>query len=85
MNDKQDLNKLVKGYRQVMKGISAGYVGCAVIAADADKDIIRSIETLCVEKKIPYRFEPTKKGMGEQLQLDVACAVYGEIVAQKES
>lgn len=83
--DLQDLNDLVKGYRQVVKGIAGGYIRCVVIARDADESIIGKITSLCHEKRIPYRFEPTKKEMGDRLQLDVACAVYGEREVKKEA
>lgn len=70
---------LVIGYRQVVRGLAGGHLGCVVIASDIDIQIKEKLTELCKDKKIPLSVGATKAETGKSLGLDVACAVYAEI------
>jgi ribosomal protein L7Ae-like RNA K-turn-binding protein len=74
---------LVVGYRQVVRGLSGGHLGCVVIASDTDLGIQKDIIALCQDKKVPYRIGITKQETGKLLGLDVGCAIYAETEVAK--
>ncbi|XP_012946842.1 H/ACA ribonucleoprotein complex subunit 2-like protein [Aplysia californica] len=59
-------NCLMKGIKEVQKGLRKGEKGIVVLAGDVSPmDIISHIPLVCEESDIPYCFTPSKRELGE--------------------
>jgi|GEM_PF-409638 len=67
----------VAGMRQVVRGIKANRIRCVLVAQDADEHIKTEITALCAANSIAVEQVQSKKELGENMGLDVDCAVVG--------
>ena len=69
--------RVVAGYRRTVRGIRTKRIRCVLLACDADESLAKSVRSLCSASDIPCHTVADKKALGEELGLDVACAVCG--------
>ncbi len=67
--------RLKKGINEVTRAVERGQAKFVVIAEDVDPpEIVAYLPILCDEKRIPYVYVPSKKGLGEAAGLEVAAS-----------
>ncbi len=67
--------RLKKGLNEVTRAVERGQAKFVVIAEDVDPpEIVAFLPILCDEKRIPYVYVPSKKGLGEAAGLEVAAS-----------
>ncbi len=67
--------RLKKGINEVTRAVERGQAKFVVIAEDVDPpEIVAFLPILCDEKRIPYVYVPSKKGLGEAAGLEVAAS-----------
>jgi len=67
--------RLKKGLNEVTRAVERGQAKFVVIAEDVDPpEIVAYLPILCDEKRVPYVYVPSKKGLGEAAGLEVAAS-----------
>ncbi|UCD96189.1 MAG: 50S ribosomal protein L7ae [Candidatus Bathyarchaeota archaeon] len=67
--------RIRKGTNEATKAIERGIAKLVVIAEDVEPpEVVAHLPILCQERKTPYIFVPTKKGIGEAVGIDVPAA-----------
>ncbi len=67
--------RIRKGTNEATKAIERGMAKLVVIAEDVEPpEVVAHLPILCQERKTPYIFVPTKKGIGEAVGIDVPAA-----------
>ncbi len=67
----------VVGSKQVLKGLSEGAVRCVIVAADADAELKKRLEAAASAEKVPVRYVPTRRRLGELVGVEVPTAAVG--------
>lgn len=71
----KESGKIRKGTNETTKAVERGQAKLVVIAMDVQpEEIVAHLPLLCDEKKIPYVYVPSKKGLGEACGLQVGAA-----------
>lgn len=71
----RETGKIRKGVNEVIKSIERGQAKFVVIAMDVDPpEIVAFLPTLCDERKIPYTFVTSKRGLGDAAGLQVSAS-----------
>ena len=67
--------RIRKGTNEATKAIERGIAKLVVIAEDVEPpEVVAHLPILCQERKTPYIFVPTKKGIGDAVGIDVPAA-----------
>lgn len=81
--DREKLEKMlsnsskVVGSKQVLKGISNGTVGCAIVSLDADAHIRKKIVAQAKSRRVEIVYVSSKKRLGEMAGIEVDAATVG--------
>jgi len=71
----KETGKIRKGTNEATKAVERGQAKLVLIAEDVQpEEIVAHLPPLCEEKKIPYIYVPSKKGIGEACGLQVGAA-----------
>jgi len=71
----KETGKIRKGTNEATKAVERGQAKLVLIAEDVQpEEIVAHLPPLCEEKKIPYIYVPSKKGIGEACDLQVGAA-----------
>ena len=71
----RETGKIKKGTNETTKAVERGLAKLVVIATDVDPpEIVAHLPLLCDSKKIPFVYVPSKKRLGESVNIDVAAA-----------
>ena len=88
--DKEKLDKMlnssskVVGSKQVLKGMSEGTLRCVIVASDADAEIKTAIVDAAKRHRVPVKYFPSKRKLGEAAGVEVATAAVGILSAEED-
>jgi large subunit ribosomal protein L7Ae len=71
----KESGKIKKGTNETTKAVERGNAKLVVIAVDVDPpEIVAHLPLLCDAKKIPFVYVPSKKKLGEAVNIEVGAA-----------
>ncbi|AFZ70307.1 50S ribosomal protein L7Ae [Caldisphaera lagunensis DSM 15908] len=71
----KESGKVKKGTNETTKAVERGNAKLVVIATDVDPpEIVAHLPLLCDAKKIPFVYVPSKKKLGEAVNIEVGAA-----------
>ncbi len=71
----KETGKIKKGTNETTKAIERGQAKLVLIAEDVQpEEIVAHLPSLCEEKKVPYIYVSSKKGIGEACGLQVGAS-----------
>lgn len=71
----KESGKIKKGTNETTKAVERGNAKLVVIAVDVDPpEIVAHLPLLCDSKKIPFVYVPSKKKLGESVNIEVGAA-----------
>ncbi len=74
----------VVGSKQVLKGLSEGTLRCVIVASDADAEIKEALVDAARRHRVPVKYVPSKRKLGEAAGVEVATAAVGIISAEED-
>lgn len=74
----------VVGSKQVLKGMSEGTIRCVIVASDADAELKTALVDEAKRHRVPVRYFPSKRKLGEAAGVEVATAAVGILSAEAD-